>query len=98
MVDNYDKKAKTQMNSFDLMKKPCSECGGKLERGLISQEFEREAIKIKLSGIKAWICKKCGEIYFPPGGADKVAKAANALFELAIGEKQHKGTLTASIT
>ena len=64
---------------------------------LISQEFEREGVKVKLSGIKAWVCKGCGEIYFQPGGADKVAKAANSLFELALVEKQHKGTLTAQI-
>lgn len=80
-----------------LMEQPCSECGGTLEKRLISQEFEREGIKIKLSGIKAWVCSGCGEIYFQPGGADKVAKAANCLFELALMEKQHKGTLTVNI-
>lgn len=80
-----------------LMDQPCSECGGTLENKLITQEFEREGIKVKLSGIKAWVCQGCGEIYFQPGGADKVAKAANCLFELAFAEKQHKGTLTAQI-
>jgi YgiT-type zinc finger domain-containing protein len=81
----------------ELMEQPCSECGGTLEKRLISQEFEREGTKIKLSGIKAWVCRDCGEIYFQPGGADKVVKAANCLFELAFTEKQHKGTLTAQI-
>lgn len=80
-----------------LMDQPCSECSGALEIRLISQEFEREGVKIRLSGIKAWVCKGCGEIYFQPGGADKVVKAANCLFELALSEKQHKGTLTAQI-
>jgi len=80
-----------------LMEQPCSECGGALKKRLISQEFEREGTKIKLSGIKAWVCSRCGEIYFQPGGADKVVKAANCLFELAFTEKQHKGTLTAQI-
>jgi len=80
-----------------LMDQPCSECGGALEGKLITQEFEREGIKVKLSGIKAWVCQGCGEIYFQPGGGDKVAKAANCLFELAVAEKQHKGTLTAQI-
>ncbi|HDH05895.1 MAG TPA: YgiT-type zinc finger protein [Nitrospirae bacterium] len=80
-----------------LMEQPCSECSSSLEQRLISQEFEREGVKVKLSGIKAWVCKGCGEIYFQPGGADKVAKAANSLFELAFVEKQHKGTLTAQI-
>jgi YgiT-type zinc finger domain-containing protein len=81
----------------ELMELPCSECGGSLERKLISQEFEREGIKVRLSGVKAWVCQGCGEVYFHPGGADKVAKAANCLFELALAENQHKGTLTAQI-
>jgi len=78
-----------------IMEQPCSECGGTLEKKLISQEFERGGIKVRLSGIKAWVCRKCGEVYFQPGGADKVVKAANCLFELAMTEKQHKGTLLA---
>ena len=81
----------------EMMEQPCSECGGTLEKKSITQEFEREGIKIKLSGIKAWVCSGCGETYFQPGGADKVAKAANCLFELARTEKQHKGTLIAQI-
>lgn len=76
-----------------LMEKPCTECGGNLEKKTISQEFEREGIKIKLSGLKAWVCMKCDEIYFQPGSADKIAGAANCLFELAVTEEQHKGTL-----
>ncbi|HBA26053.1 MAG TPA: hypothetical protein DCY98_01455 [Nitrospinae bacterium] len=80
-----------------LMKQPCSECGDILEKGFISQEFEREGIKIRLSGIKAWVCRGCGETYFQPGGANKVVKAANCLFELAQIEKQHKGTLAVQI-
>ena len=79
----------------ELMEQPCSECGNILEHRLISQEFEREGIKIRLAGIKALVCRGCGEIYFHPGGAEKVVKAANCLFELAQTEKQHKGTLTA---
>ena len=80
-----------------LMEQPCSECGNILEKKLISQDFEREGVTVRLSGIKAWVCKGCGEVFFQPGGADKVAKAANCLFELAMVEKQHKGTLVAQI-
>ncbi len=80
-----------------LIEEPCSECGGSLEKRSITQQFEREGIKIKLKGLKAWVCQGCGEIYFQPGGADKVAKAAHCLFDLALTEKQHKGTLTAQI-
>lgn len=84
-------------NEKGLKQHPCSECGGVLERQSISRGFEREGTKIRLSALKAWVCKGCGEIYFLPGGAGKVVKAANSLFELALTEEQHKGTLTAHI-
>ena len=82
----------------DLMKQPCSECGGSVRRQSIEREFEREGVKVKLSGVKAWVCSNCGEVYFEPGGADKLAAAVECLFELAIVEKQHRGHLSASVT
>ncbi len=82
----------------ELMKQPCSECGGSLRRQSIEKEFEREGVKVKLSGVKAWVCSKCGEIYFEPGGADKLAAAVACLFDLAIVENQHRGHLSASVT
>ena len=82
----------------ELMKAPCSECKGKLRRKTISQEFEREGAKVRISGIKAWVCSRCGEIYFEPGGADKVAQAVNSLFALALAERQHKGRLNARVS
>lgn len=85
------------MRKADMSKEPCSECGGRLERKYIAQEFEREGVKVNLSGIAALVCIKCGEIYFQPGGADKVAEAANSLFSLAVSGKQHKHSVTARI-
>jgi YgiT-type zinc finger domain-containing protein len=82
----------------DLMKMPCSECGGKLRRKTVSQEFEREGVTVKISGIKAWVCSQCGEIYFEPGGADKFAQAVNGLFALAMAERQHKGKLRVRVS
>ncbi|MFS8085501.1 MAG: YgiT-type zinc finger protein [Acidobacteriota bacterium] len=82
----------------DLMKMPCSECAGKLRRKTISQEFEREGVIVKISGIKAWVCSQCGEIYFEPGGADKFSQAVNCLFALALAESQHKGKLRARVS
>lgn len=82
----------------DLMKQPCSECGGTLRSELIEREFEREGVTVKLSGVKAWVCSKCGEVYFQPGGADKLAAAVESLFELAIVEKQHRGQVSASVS
>jgi YgiT-type zinc finger domain-containing protein len=91
------KKRKKDMKKTNIETMPCSECGGRIEKKYISQEFEREGLKVKLSGISALVCSKCGEIYFQPGGADKVAEAANSLFRLARAEKQHKHILTAQI-
>jgi len=82
----------------ELMKASCSECKGKLRRKTISQEFEREGAKVRISGIKAWVCSQCGETYFEPGGADKVAQAVNSLFALALAERQHKGRLNARVS
>lgn len=85
------------MKKIDISKEPCSECGGKLHRKHISQEFERNGVTVRLTGIAAYVCSKCKEIYFQPGGADKVAEAANSLFDLALLEKQHKQGLMAQI-
>ena len=85
------------MRKVSIGKEPCSECGGRLEKKYVSQEFEREGVTIRLSGILALGCPDCGDIYFQPGGADKVVEAANSLFELAVTERQHKHQLTAQI-
>ena len=84
------------------MKRPakskCSECGGQVRRKTIAQQFEKEGVTVKLSGLKAWVCARCGEVYFEPGGAQQVVQAVNALFKLAFAERQHKGTLSAQLT
>jgi YgiT-type zinc finger domain-containing protein len=80
------------------MKSPCSECGGKLTKRTVTQEFEREGVRLKLSGFKAWVCSKCGEIYFEPGGAERVARAVECLFSLAFAEQRHKGKVSAQLS
>ena len=81
-----------------LMKSPCSECGGRVRRKAISQEFEREGVRVKLSGFKAWVCEQCGEVYFEPGGAEKVAQAVNSLFALAFAQRQRKSEIRARVS
>lgn len=83
---------------MNLARKPCSECGGRLRPRKISQEFEREGVRIRLAGIQAWVCSRCGEIYFLPGGAGRLAKAARSLFDLALAGRQHRGRLTGRIS
>lgn len=59
----------------------------------ISQEFEREGLRVRIDGIPAAVCGRCGDTSFAPGVSDKIVKAANAVFELA--EERHRGLLTA---
>ena len=69
-----------------------------MRRKTIAQEFEKEGVTVKLSGLKAWVCTRCGEVYFEPGGAQQVVQAVNSLFALAFTERQHKGTLSAQLS
>lgn len=96
MVANASETWKKVMNKS--LKSPCSECNGRVKRKIISQEFEKEGVKVKLSGFKAWVCERCGEIYFEPGGAEKVVQAVNSLFALAVAERQHKGRVSAHLS
>jgi YgiT-type zinc finger domain-containing protein len=95
MVDNTQQTGQASMNK--LAKSKCSECGGEVRRKTIAQEFEKEGVKVKLSGLRAWMCVRCGEVYFEPGGAQQVVEAVNSLFRLAFNERQHKGTLSARL-
>ena len=95
MVGN---RSKTRTNSLkQLMQKPCTECGGSLKKTAITQEFENEGLVVRISGVRAWLCTRCGEIYFEPGGAERMAEAVRSLFALARSEKQHKGTVIAEL-
>ena len=76
---------------------PCSECGGQIRRRSISQEFEREGVRVTVSGIQAQVCDECGEVYFEPGGAQALVEAVNRLFELAHKNRQHKGVIAAAV-
>lgn len=89
---------KPKVDPQKLMERPCSECGGQIRRKAISQEFEREGVKVKISGFMAWACSRCGEIYFEPEAADRFAQAVNALFALALAGKQHKGKVKAQVS
>ena len=90
---------KTRANPIkELMRNRCSECGGSPKRSVITQEFENEGVVIRISGVQAWVCSKCGEIYFEPGGAQRMAEAVRSLFALARSERQHKGTVAADLS
>jgi YgiT-type zinc finger domain-containing protein len=81
----------------DFADAPCSECGGELRPQAITQEFERGGVRVCVSGIRALVCARCGEVYFEPGGAQALVEAVDRLFALAGSNDQHKGRLLATI-
>lgn len=97
MVGDAHTKGKEEVNT-PVSKKRCTECGGRLQMKYIDRDFERGGSTVKLCGIRAWVCQECGEIYFMPGGAQKVVNAVNALFELLEVEKQHGRKLAAEVS
>jgi len=82
----------------DLMHSPCSECGGAVGYRTITPEFEREGLRVSVSGIRALVCTTCGEVYFEPGGAQALVEAVDRLFALARRNNQHKGKLAAAVS
>jgi len=79
----------------ERMKSKCSGCDGRVRWKTVTQKFERQGVHVELSGLEVDVCSECGEIYFQPGGAQRVVAAVNCLFSLALAEGQHKGTLSA---
>ena len=73
----------------------CKACrSGKLYNNEVSQSFEREGLNVKIEGIPALVCEKCGQIYFKPGLSDKIIAVANHLFMLS--EVKHAGEFKAA--
>ena len=81
----------------DFLRSACSECGGVVRPRTITQEFEREGLRVSVSGMRALVCTKCDAIYFEPGGAQALVEAANGLFALAKRNRQYKGKLASAI-
>lgn len=77
---------------------PCSQCGGRVAHDTISEEFEREGLRVEISGIRALVCTQCGETYFEPGGAQALVESADSLFALARRNRQHSGKLVAAVS
>jgi hypothetical protein len=48
----------------------------------VSQEFERDGMRVRISGIPAMVYPNCGAVSYPAGIPNKLIEASNALFEL----------------
>ena len=81
----------------DILHCACSECGGTVRPRMITQEFEREGVRVSVAGIRALMCTKCDAIYFEPGSAQALVEAVNSLFTFAKQNQQHKGKLASVI-
>ena len=74
----------------------CKACKqGKLYKQEVGQKFEREGLEVRIEGIPALSCDKCGQVYFPPGISDMITTAANDLFLLS--EVKHSGEYLAVV-
>ena len=81
----------------DILHSACSECGGTVRPRTITQEFEREGMRVSIGGIRTLVCTKCDAVYFEPGGAQALVEAINSLFAFAKQNQQHKGRLVSAI-
>ncbi len=64
--------------------KICTECKqAETQIQLVSMEFEREGVQVKVEGIPAMVCPNCGEKAFAPGIAEQVIAAANEMLSAA---------------
>ena len=81
----------------DVLHSPCSECGGNVHPRTITQEFEREGMRVSVGGIRTLVCSQCEAIYFEPDGAQALVEAVNGLFAFAKRNQQRKGKLISAI-
>jgi hypothetical protein len=77
--------------------KTCNDCGGALQVAWIEQEYEREGLRVSVSGIRVLKCEQCGEVYFEPGASQSLVETVNCLFEFARKNRQTKGKLSAAV-
>lgn len=75
----------------------CNDCGGALQTAWIEQEYEREGLRVSVSGIRVLKCERCGEVYFEPCASQSLVETVNCLFEFARKNRQVKGKLGATV-
>jgi len=71
----------------------CADCRQQTQWQEVSHEFEREGLRVRISGIPAMVCSNCNAVSYPAGVPDKMLAAADSLFELMADH--HRGALRA---
>ncbi len=92
MANTYPTR-RTKRAEKEEVKRPrlCSDCRHRTEWREVTQEYERNGLRVRLAGLPAMVCPHCGSISFPPGVAHKIVTAVNAFFALL--EDRHRGAL-----
>lgn len=73
----------------------CSDCGTQTEWSETEQEYARDGVRVRLSGLPAMVCPQCGSVSFTAETTDHILEAANALFKVA-GDR-HRAVLTGAL-
>ncbi len=71
----------------------CADCRQQTQWQEVSHEFERDGLRVRISGIPAMVCSNCGAVSYPAGIPDKILAAADSLFDLLTD--RHRGALRA---
>jgi len=71
----------------------CADCRHQTRWQEVSHEFERDGLRVRISGIPAMVCPNCGAVSYPASVSDRILTAANSLFELLAD--RHRGVLWA---
>ena len=83
------------MKVIDLRRsRLCADCRHQTQWQEVSQEFERDGLRVRISGIPAMVCPHCGAISYSAGVPDKIIAAANSL--LVLLADRHRGALWAA--
>lgn len=72
----------------------CVTCYGETERAIVSSKYHMKGVDIRVNGINAIRCKKCGDEFFSHDEAKRIEDAIDAVMKKDTDEKcQHIATL-----
>ncbi len=78
------------MNKLDTnnMERICFECSSKMKEEVRELEISRNGYTLKLNGIKAYVCQKCGQIVYDSNDIKMMEKLCLAMSETKTNESE----------
>lgn len=78
------------MNKLDTnnMERICFECSSKMKEEVRELEISRHGYTLKLNGIKAYVCPKCGQIVYNSNDIKMMEKLCLAMSETKTNESE----------